>query len=204
MKNTSSQIVCTLCGRRYSLRPVISHSSEWQIILVRGLPSKPQGNLRQIVQAGKAVEIKVTLNNSHRVRATPRNCPNDRLDTPTEVTVSVRSDASWADFWEHGLDVLAEVPINSFDWSEGLASYSDYVSNIRYLDANLYLLRALRGIYEGRTSPGIPAQPPPARWQWQWQVANQALCLAPGDIHVSFRNVPTICFDYLEENDVAM
>lgn len=118
--------------------------------------------------------------------------------------VTDRSEASWAEFWEHGVDVLADVPISTFDWSEGIAGYSDYPSSMRHVDANLYLLRALREIYEGRASPGIPAQPPPARWHWQWQVANQALCLTPGDIHVSFRNVGTICIDYLEENDVAM
>lgn len=118
--------------------------------------------------------------------------------------VADRSDASWADFWEHGLDVLAEVPISSFNWSERIANYSDFMSNIRHLDAKLYVLRALREIYEGRTSPGIPAQPPPPRWYWQWQAANQALCLAPGDIHYSFGEVLTICVDYLEEQDVAM
>lgn len=117
--------------------------------------------------------------------------------------VADRSEASWSDLWGGGLDVWVDVPIYSIEEAY-VASYSNYVSNFRYMDANLYLLRALREIYEGRTSPGIPAQPPPARWHWQWHVANQALCLTPGDIHVSFQNVPTICYDYFEEQDVTM
>ena len=118
--------------------------------------------------------------------------------------VANRSEASWADLWSRGLDLRADVPVSSLDIEFMAPGYSSYVSYIRHLDASLYVLRALREIYEGRISPGIPAQPSPPRWYWEWQVANQALCLAPGDIHFSFGNAPTICVDYLEEPDVAM
>ena len=120
------------------------------------------------------------------------------------VYISDRSERSWADYWAGGLDIWVDVPLYT---SQVSILTADQTNNFRYLEATLYLLRALREVYAGRVSPGIPAHPPPARWHWQWQVGNQALCLEPGDIHASLREggeVYTICMEYLDWESVAL
>ncbi len=111
--------------------------------------------------------------------------------------VTERSELSWSDYWSKGLDVWADVPLYiSGDW---LPSWANYSTNTRYNDATLYLLRALREIYDGRASPGIPNQPPPARWHWQWRVDDEELCLEAGYIHHSLDQSHPICLQYLDE-----
>ncbi len=112
--------------------------------------------------------------------------------------VAERSERSWSDYWSEGLDTWVDVPLNIPQyWS---SSWSDYTTSIRFIDLQLYLLRALREIYDGRTNPGIPGHPPPARWYWQWHDDSEELCLEPGDIHPSLVDqVLTICAQYLVE-----
>jgi hypothetical protein len=112
--------------------------------------------------------------------------------------VSDRSEASWEDFWSNGLDVYADVPglLLDEEWLPDLASYS---VNIRHADATLYILRALREVYEGRASPGPPSQPPPAGWFWDWDDETQSLCLEPGSIHPTLDPQGTICLEYFDK-----
>jgi len=121
---------------------------------------------------------------------------NDGLRT--FAYVSDRSELSWRDYWSSGLDIWADVPLYlSHDF---IPTWTNHTSNLRYVGAQLILLSALREIYEGRASPGIPSLPPPARWHWQWRVDDEELCLEPGDIHPSL--VPdqqVLCAQYLDQ-----
>ena len=113
--------------------------------------------------------------------------------------VSDRSEADWEDFWLNGLNLHENVPGLLLD-EEWLPDLANYAANIRNVDATLLVLQALRGIYEGRVSPGIPAQPPPAGWYWDWQEETQSLCLEPGSIHATLDHPDTICLEYLDRN----
>ena len=113
--------------------------------------------------------------------------------------VSDRSEADWEDFWLNGLNIHENVPGLLLD-EEWLPDLANYAANIRNVDATLLVLQALRGVYEGKVSPGIPAQPPPAGWYWDWQEDTQSLCLEPGSIHATLDHPDTICLEYLDED----
>lgn len=116
----------------------------------------------------------------------------------TYAYVSDRSELPWRDYWSSGLDVWADVPL--YLYQDNFPAWANYTSNLRYVGAQLILLSALREIYEGRASPGIPSQPPPARWHWQWRVGEEELCLEPGDIHPSLvQYQPVLCVQYLDQ-----
>jgi hypothetical protein len=111
--------------------------------------------------------------------------------------ISDRSELPWKDYWRNGADVFADVP--GYTDPETMPAYQDYSNHVRYIDASLHLLRALREIYQGRASPGIPAFDPPASWHWGWQADAQTLCLEPGLVHPSLGEPQPICMEYLDE-----
>lgn len=112
--------------------------------------------------------------------------------------VADRSEASWEGFWRHGLDVLANVEVPP-EVNAHMPDWANYTANGRYLDASLWVLRALREMYEGRISPGPPATEAPYGWSWRWEEESQTLCLDPGYVHASVsRDEPaSICHPYL-------
>lgn len=113
---------------------------------------------------------------------------------------SERSERSWSDYWGEGLDVWADVPLYTSQDELGIQGWTDWVTNTHSLNVLPYLLRALRETYDGRASPGIPSQPPPARWAWQWRIEEDELCLSPGDIHPSLvLNESPVCLPYLND-----
>lgn len=129
--------------------------------------------------------------------------PSVQLDDLERVYgfVADRSEAGWEDFWRRGLDVLANVEVPShFEWN---TSWADYAAHVRYLEASLYVLRALREMYEGRISPGPPATPAPYAWSWRWEESSQTLCLDPGYLHASVKSPGSVCHQYLVAVDVA-
>lgn len=112
--------------------------------------------------------------------------------------VADRSEANWANFWQNGLDVLANVELPG-DFYMYLPSWAHYAINLRYLDASLIVLRELRTMYEGQTSPGPPATEAPYGWSWRWKQDSQTLCLQRGYVHasVSTDEPVSICYPYL-------
>ena len=112
-----------------------------------------------------------------------------------------RSEQSWPDYWQHGVDVWADVPLQASVNTvppELWVSWVEYTNNIRYVDLQIHMLRALREVYAGRASPGIPGLAPPPRWHWQWRSESRELCLEPGDIHPSVSRAQTICMELLD------
>jgi hypothetical protein len=108
--------------------------------------------------------------------------------------IGSRSAADWEDFWRNGLG------IGSGDYSVllqvALPAMDSYAVNLRYLDAQLYVLRALRDVYEGRVSPGPPARPAPFAWRWHWDFDAMRLCLEPAHVDPAFEHVSEVCADY--------
>jgi hypothetical protein len=97
--------------------------------------------------------------------------------------VAMRSEVDEAAFWQGGVDVEGNVSTPSDPDNLGAGFWHYYAANVRYTDISLTVLRALREIYEGRSSPGVPGAQPPAGWAWNWKTPSQELCLHPVDIH---------------------
>jgi hypothetical protein len=112
--------------------------------------------------------------------------------------VADRSEAAWEDFWRNGLEVSANVEVHS-DLKSSLPNWASYAVNLRYLEASLVVLRALREVYEGRVSPGPPVSQSPYGWSWRWKEVSQTLCLDRGYVHasVSIEEPVSICHPYL-------
>jgi len=101
-----------------------------------------------------------------------------------------RSEADTSDFWRNGVDVMTKVRITS-DPEAASPRWGYYATTVRYTDVSLSVLRALREIYEGRSSPEMPGQPPPDGWAWNWKTPTQEPCLYPVDIHPSVAQTST-------------
>ena len=139
-----------------------------------------------------------------RLEELPEGDPPVQLDELERMYgfIADRSEAGWEDFWRDGLDVLANVEMPP-DFYLYVPSWADYAANVRYLEASLYVLRALREMYEGRISPGPPATQAPYGWSWRWEEESQTLCLDPGYVHasVSMEGPASICHQYLMTSD---
>jgi len=114
--------------------------------------------------------------------------------------VAERSEADTSDFWRNGVDVMTSVVITS-DPEAASPRWGYYATTIRYTNISLTVLRALREIYEGRSSPGVPGQPAPDGWAWNWKIQTQELCLHPVDIHPSLAEDHTLelCHTWFEK-----
>lgn len=112
----------------------------------------------------------------------------------THLYIADQSELDWDTYWREGLDVLSDVP--DLPHFEYVPQWADYITNTRMLDAQLYVLRALREMYAGRVTPGVPASPPPAFWRWRWK--GDELCLEPGYVHPSLGEPRAMCVAYLE------
>jgi len=59
--------------------------------------------------------------------------------------------------------------------------FSDYIRNSMQLALTQQVQHALADVYSGRTSLGVPAQPPLKNFSWDWRQGEQKLCLSPTD-----------------------
>jgi hypothetical protein len=135
-----------------------------------------------------------------RLAELPEADPPIRLEDLQRVYgfVADRSEADWEDFWRNGLDIVSSVELPSHSETY-LAAWANYAANLRYLDASLAILRALREVYEGRISPGPPAGRAPYGWSWRWEIESQTMCLDRGYVHasVSQQDPVSVCHPYL-------
>lgn len=110
--------------------------------------------------------------------------------------VADRSEARdfWSSRWEPDTELSRR---SSEDWYADLKL--GLLVNVHLLDPLLAILRALRRVYAGEISPGVPPEAPPSGWAWQWEREARALCLEPIAVDPSLGAVPTVCLDHLAQ-----
>lgn len=132
----------------------------------------------------------------------PVSRPNHLLNLANNryQSYAAASEASWEEFWsrEHPiddpsfLDAFIEPGIYEYLGDESAPNYLEYLTNVRFTDALIHLIRTIH--LENFQEPyQQPAANPLPLWSWAWH-DDSTFCLEPTNIHPAMQDyAETIC-----------
>lgn len=120
------------------------------------------------------------------------------------------SSQSWEAYWSNGVTPFSDADAGIFILAAVAApAYAGYIESERQAQFATQLYPALLDIYQGKTSPGVPARAAPKHWRWEWRKGSpDQLCLSSDEIHQSTvshgTDLPlTICIEYFSNSPVS-